>query len=181
MTKEDKVYLFEYMIKSVVEKYKTLNDVKESDVFSAFSKLKLIKLNFFISAVNANEEDNGLLDIFNNFYAMPYGHVESDVYEGIQNEGLNYYSFSNNQLIALHQFPIDTRFLEEKKRIDGALDSLILKSRDILNASAYQLVELSHRWHSWRIMFEKAKLSGTLSAPISFQMIKFEPKYFELN
>ena len=179
MGADKKIYLFEYMIKKIVEKYVTLKNVDKREALSAFSKLKLIKLNFFISAVNANEKNNGLLDIFDNFYAMPYGHVESDIYEGLKK--LKYYSFEGNQLKENSQFPEDIKFPDEKRKIDQALESLYDKNPNILYASAFQLVELSHRWHSWKIMFEKAKSSGTNSTPISFQMIKFEPKYFELN
>ncbi len=181
MERTDKIYLFEYMISKIIEQYKGLNGVDERDALSAFSKLKLIKLNFFVSAIDADDSSNGLLDIFDNFHAMPYGHVESDVYAGIQSGELNFYKFGSNNLIRNIQFPTEDKFSEEKGKIDKALSSLFTKNSNILNASAFQLVELSHQWHSWRIMFEKAKSEGSLSAQISPLMIKLEPKYFELN
>ena len=44
------------------------------------SMLKSLKLFFLLSTVNLDEEDNLLEKVFNNYYAMPFGPVEDDVY-----------------------------------------------------------------------------------------------------
>ncbi|HUW06936.1 MAG TPA: type II toxin-antitoxin system antitoxin SocA domain-containing protein [Williamwhitmania sp.] len=181
MAKEEKVYLFEYMIKSVVDKYKTLNHVEENVAFSVFSKLKLIKLNFFISAVNTDEKDNGLLDVFDNFYAMPYGHVESDVYNSIKEGELKFFNLTETSLNRKCIFETNSRFSKEESRIDDAIDSLLEKNSKFFDYTAFQLVELSHEWYSWRLVFDIAQKNGKFSSPIPPEIIQSEEKIFELS
>jgi hypothetical protein len=90
LSKEDKIKLkiecFEYLFVQYVrwfieEHIKTKNELPTiSEIENNFSKLKLMKLLFFTCAVEANKNDNGLLHIFDEWYAMPFGHVENDVY-----------------------------------------------------------------------------------------------------
>ena len=42
-------------------------------------KLKVMKLLFFTVSSSSNRNDSGLLKIFNNWHALPYGHVEKDI------------------------------------------------------------------------------------------------------
>lgn len=48
-----------------------------------FPKLTAMKL-LFLAAAPKKDGGDDLLDIFDNFYAMPYGPVESDVYNYIR-------------------------------------------------------------------------------------------------
>jgi len=64
-----------------------------------FSILKVLKLLFFCSAIEAEKDkDDTLLDIaFDNFYAMPYGHVESDVYNAIRGGELSFFKIDRDK------------------------------------------------------------------------------------
>lgn len=181
MSADKKIYLFEYMIKKIVDKYKELKSVEtDSEAYAAFSKLKLIKLNFFVSAVDANEDNSGLLDIFNNFYAMPYGHVESDIYNGIQEGKLEFFILSEASLSEKSSFVPKEDFKSEELRIDNAIDSLLKKNVSFFDYTAFQLVELSHEWYSWRLVFDIAQRNGKLSSLIPSKIIKSEEKFFKV-
>ena len=56
-----------------------------------FPKLTAMKL-LFLAAAPKKDGGDDLLDIFDNFYAMPYGPVESDVYNAIQEDKLPSFS-----------------------------------------------------------------------------------------
>lgn len=91
LSKQDKIklkiqsfeYLFVQYVKWFIEEYfKSKNELPTiTEIENNFSKLKLMKLLFFTCSVEANENNNGLLYIFDEWFAMPYGHVEKDVYD----------------------------------------------------------------------------------------------------
>ena len=56
-----------------------------------FPKLTAMKL-LFLAAAPKEEGGDDLLDIFDNFYAMPYGPIEIDVYNAIQGNKLPSYT-----------------------------------------------------------------------------------------
>ena len=58
----------------------TDKDFKENDL----SVLKIMMLLFFTVAASVKQDDEGLLKVFNNFVAMPIGHIESDVWDIIK-------------------------------------------------------------------------------------------------
>lgn len=91
--KTPKIELFEYCVFKLIEW-----SVQHKNGFSwgnfangnnDFSKLKLIKLHFFLCTANIS-----LLEIFDNFYAMPYGHVESNVYDALNNGQIERFQIS---------------------------------------------------------------------------------------
>lgn len=70
-------------------KYWIFNILKRDDFYKKndFSLLKVQKLLFLTTCVNIekneadnNTQDNGLIQIFDNWVAMPTGHVEMDIY-----------------------------------------------------------------------------------------------------
>lgn len=87
----EKLIAFEYILNQLIEK-----GVKgDSKVFqSSFTRLKALKLLFLVASIK-NQYGKDLLDVFDNFYALPNGPVESDVYNSITADTLHYYSFKN--------------------------------------------------------------------------------------
>jgi len=67
-----KIKYFEYFVSHLIKQTKDYEEFKNND----FSILKVQKLLFLSCAVNVK-----LLDIFDNWYAMPYGHIEKDIYD----------------------------------------------------------------------------------------------------
>lgn len=68
MATREKIQAFEFVVFKLVNWYKTQNSITDNETFTAIndlSKLKVIKLHFFVSAVNS--KSNSLLSIFDNF------------------------------------------------------------------------------------------------------------------
>ncbi|SEJ45332.1 Protein of unknown function [Dyadobacter koreensis] len=173
-----KVKAFEYLIDGFVTWY--IREKPGSDYTADFTKLKLIKLLFFVSAVNADTDNDGLLDVFDNFYALPFGHVESDVYDNLGQSAK--YTVSRSRLIRNN---VPEGYFDEinhlKTRLDESLLSIISKNRSLVSYSASDLVELSHQWYSWKSTFSLARSINKFSLPIDPLIIKKESKIYRLS
>jgi uncharacterized phage-associated protein len=176
--KVKKLLAFEYLIFKLKDWYTEINNFN-FDNNNDFSNLKVLKLNFFASAVNANKNDNGLLDTFNKFHAMPYGHVESEVYENLNH--LNFFNISSNKTIEKLLPDFSNLDIDTRGKIDLAVESLRNENSNLITYSAMDLVELSHTYFSWKASFNLAKQQNKLSMPIPVEMIKTEKKFFIYN
>ena len=182
----EKKEAFEYVLFKLTEWFKTTHKLGNNMDFNSsndLSKLKIIKLHFFISAVNS--KNNTLLELFNNFYAMPYGHVESDIYKEIN--VLERFTVSANSLNIKENYieTISNSFpnldADTKAAVDTAVMVLEKENSDIINLSALDLVDISHTYFSWKYMFNIARVNDRYSEYIPTQLIKDETKYFSLN
>ena len=152
---------FEYFMYQLYNWYiKKYGSFENNDL----STLKVLKLLFFCSAIEAEKDrDDTLLDLaFDRFFAMPYGHVESDVYNAIR---LNELSF----------FKID----RDKTSIVSTVDENNFNEK-VLEMLPLDLVLLSHLWYSWRYYYNKAKEKGFYSEIIPNDVIKSEDKVLYL-
>lgn len=144
---------------------------------STFTRLKALKLLFFTSAIK-DGEGNDLLDIFDNFYALPNGPVESDIYNCITADQLTYYTFKDFSFAKKQEF-VDNGLSEDlKKRIDIAIAALRKKNERIVTFNAEQLVALSHSWMSWQNAIMIAKVLGKGSYKMDVRQIKNNPQFF---
>lgn len=182
MAKEDiKKVSFEYVLYKLNEWY--FETHRSDDATNDISTLKALKLLFFISAVdtNNNSGNNTLLDSpFNKFVAMPYGHVESDIYNIIRNDSLENSKITNSNceiknLDAILQLDISIR-----TKIDNSIEKLKKINKNLINFSSFQLVELSHRWFSWQKNYLKAQKLNQFSLPIDINEIKSEDKFYQI-
>lgn len=176
----DKTVAFEYFVDKLYSWYEhTVGNVQEND----FSTLKVLKLLFFCSAIEAEEEDDDtLLDKpFDNFYAMPYGHVESDIYNSIRKYELKYYRIDNKKTIQNVTPDFITLSPDIKNRIDSSFDKLLEENSELFRMTPLELVELSHVWYSWKYYYSKAKQIGSFSAKIPNHIIKSEDKILFIN
>jgi len=167
-----KIKCFEFLTERLLDWY-------DSPLHNDFSKLKSFKLLFFTTAVTADRENDGLLTIFDNFWAMPYGHVEKDVYENL--------GFSQKVVITNNSAIINNIsdcYYDEinayKHLIIDAVELLKKKNSELVFQTAFDLVELSHQWSSWKTSFKFARVQDKLSMPISPSTIKSEPKVFKM-
>lgn len=169
---------FEY----IVNKISSWNEEAIGSKTDGLNKLKIIKLHFFICAVTGNKEKNDLLNVFDEFYALPFGHVESDIYNFINRDELRYFSLSKRGFGFKEEVytpqadlsPIDINLTDE------AIEKLKELNPDIIKYSAFDLVELSHKWSSWISIFNYAKSLGKLSEKIPLEIIRDEQKIFSL-
>lgn len=181
-----KLEAFEFMLFKLIDWFKEKNHLSNNHAFNAnndLSKLKVIKLNFFVAAAGAEEQN--LLETFNNFHAMPLGHVESDIYNNLTER--TRYEISSSRLMIKEayidnlesSFPLLTTDI--KNKIDSAIQSLKTINEDFISYTAFQLVDLSHKWYSWRLMMDIAKSENKLSRKIPAEIIKQENKFFTLS
>ena len=173
---QSKILAFEYFVYQLDNWYK---EACGSDKGNDLSTLKVLKLLFFASAVGTNESStNTLLDkVFNNFYAMPYGHVEGEIYSAIKKKetpNVSIGKYSTEIISSDFQ-------LEEKELIDSAINMLKEENFDLIKMSSFDLVELSHSWFSWKYYFNKAKQEKIYSFPIPIDVIKSEEKIFSFS
>lgn len=77
-----KVKYFEYFVYTLILQFSKDNPGKKFEE-NDFSKLKIMLLLFLSVSAQVDKEKHELLDIFDNFYAMPYGTMEKDILDEI--------------------------------------------------------------------------------------------------
>lgn len=173
-----KLACFEYMLDEFLEWDKLING-SSVDSPEKFTKLKVIKLNFFASAILSNKDNEGLLKIFDKFHAMKYGHVESDILSLCQK--MDRYYFEDN-ILKKRSTVVDSHLEIEpadKKLIYNSIQKLMTSNEDLIKYTPSQLVNLSHLWYSWKSLFTQKRRSNSIL--IDSYIIRTEPKIFELS
>lgn len=174
MVKKD---LFEYLIFRL-EKWK--KKIGENQV-PVFSKLRLQKILFLVCTCMATNEEKKLLSIFDDFYALPYGPVEIEIYEAMkQNKGFRYISFKGNECVynKLEDSMFDNLPIKERKWIDEAVDKFIAEKRNYLTIPVFDLVDITHKWSVWYVMMEYAKSMGHNMEKMETDDILKSTKYY---
>lgn len=168
---------FQYLLNALLRWYNESNPNKENDL----SILKSLKLLFLITAADIELNKGELGDIkqdllisntFNNFCALPLGHVESDVYDYIKHTRGVLTSFSINRVTLTK---LNNNFINDKapcKRIDDAVDYLKEHFPKLISMKAYELVELTHKWNSWKL-FYNTKYMSFIPAEVIIEETKF--------
>lgn len=173
---EHKIPAFEYMVIKLMEWFNEENPGKPNDL----TLLKTMKLCFFVTAANSDSHFSfSLIDnVFNRFVAMPYGHVESDLYKHLKKgEIKNVKIYTNSPAEKIEEPTLDPA---TRTAIDQAVSFLRTKDKSFINHSANDLVVLSHRFFSWKFFFQKARLRGVYSIDIPGSVIKSEAKFYYL-
>lgn len=155
---EQKKLLFEYFVYLLNEWKSSLCDYN----VPAFTKLRLQKLLFLASTINASVEDEKLLGIFNRFGALPYGPVELDIYDAMTDNTLTYTKFDGNECCFTESWNI-SHFdsLDISKRwIEQSVNELKIMRPDYLYMPIFNLVEITHQWTAWQTAFTVAELLG---------------------
>ena len=170
--KMDKNLLFEYLVSRLDEWKKNIESTGKS--VPAFTKLRLQKILFLVCAWNATNTERKLLNVFDNFYALPYGPVEMDVYEAMKSDkAFKYISFNGNKCV--YSNLEKTRFTgdesKEMKWVDDAVNVFVQDQRRYLYMPVFDLVELTHRWSAWKISMDIATILGNKKEEISVESI----------
>lgn len=167
---------FEYLLNGLLEWFSNVTLYKNS---SSFSRVKVLKLLFFVAAIK-DSKGNDLLDIFDKFYAMPHGPVESDIYNYMSRDELKYYSFNEIYLKPKQVYSVNSENLplEIRTRIDNAIKCLRLENPLIINKGAFELVEISHKWIVWKNSMKIAELGGKSSSLMLVESIRSNPPIF---
>ena len=176
MGRDIKIYAFEYLLTLLLDWSKDL--IPAVPEYS-YTRLKALKLLFFTAAVK-NEHGGDLLDVFDNFYALPNGPVESDIYNCITADQLTYYTFKDFSFGLKQRYDEKELNEELKSRIKLAVVALRAKNERIVSYKAEQLVDLSHIWMSWQKSISMAKALGKGSYRMSPSDIRSNPQFFTI-
>lgn len=173
---QTKLHAFEYLLAKLIDWHREATGNDDNDL----SILKVLKLTFFVSAVGTTKNsENTLLEVFNNYVAMPYGHVESDIYNAYGDNELQNVSIDNNNATVINPDIVNTYTGEIKILIDKAIEMLKKIDFQFITLTSFELVDLSHTWYSWQYSFKLARSNGNNSHPISPDVIKGEEKIFQ--
>ncbi|KQO29668.1 hypothetical protein ASF10_03945 [Flavobacterium sp. Leaf82] len=163
--------------------------IKKNDVsvdlfndFNDFTILKIIKLHFFVVTINSENQPH-LLDQ-NTFHAMPYGPVETNVYDFYKSHRGNFdglFTISNEKIIFTTGAisPEINPILKEK--ILKSIEKLEELEPNLITAGAGSLVELTHKWNSWKKYYNVAKSKQSYSELMPNEEIKKDKKIVNLN
>lgn len=157
----NKNLLFEYLVFRLDEWKKKIE--KRNEKVPAFTKLRLQKILFLVCAWNVENTNRKLLNIFDQFYALPYGPVEIDIYEAMKNNKIfQHINFNGNECIysKIESSVFTSVSSRYRKWIDEAVDNFIKNDRKYLTMPVFDLVELTHKWSVWQIAMQYAKLCG---------------------
>lgn len=168
---EKKRAYFEYLIDSLSQ--------RNNSSFNDFTTLKLIKLLFLVVGVSSTDQETGLTEIFDNFVAMPYGPVESDIYNAIQTDALAKYRITSSQCNIKNANANICLDSCQRQAIDDAIDLLLEKNPHILQCQPFELVDITHKWSCWRICYDIALGNNKHSIGIPSRMIQKSVKYYQ--
>lgn len=156
---ETKRNLFEYLVFLLDKWYREGN----TETPIEFTKLRLQKILFLAAATNAVEEEHPLLDVFDRFYALPYGPVELDIYDSMNNNQFQHITFVEKVCDCQNLQETDFEELDEtlKACMRKAVDELKTFKLDYLRMPIAELVDITHKWTSWQISMAVADLFGT--------------------
>lgn len=162
---------FKYIVFKILEWHK--EKIGKEDL-SSFSRIKIMKLLFFVSSVTSKNYPNGLLDIFDNFYAMSYGPVESDIFNSITIGNYDEWFHISNKIITKGEFfnEIINEISDEYKNIIDISISLLKDiNDDIITYTPFELIELSYKWDSWRDTITIVKELDRISEKMKIKQI----------
>lgn len=181
---ETKIQIFEFIVHRLKDWFMEKNGIYNIDDFNKkndFSVLKLIKLHFLVTTIDSAKND-ALLNQFT-FYAMPYGPVETFIYNRIKDNPI-FNSFTVDNFKS--DFRNDNYQSEwNDMYLIDIIDNSIAKLKDIdynlINADAGSLVEVTHKWNSWKMTYSQARDSGVYSKEMNNELIKNDNKYLSLQ
>lgn len=168
----DKNLVFEYLVFRLNEWKLKLE--KEKIIVPVFTKLRLQKILFLICAWKTESTNRKLLKIFNQFYALPYGPVEMDIYEAMKNHiAFQYINFDGNECIYnnLEESMFVSVSKECRNLIDEAVDDFSNDHKQYLTMPVFDLVDITHRWSAWKITMDIATFLGNKKEKMSVECI----------
>lgn len=168
----DKNLIFEYLIFRLNEWKLKLE--KDNIKVPLFTKLRLQKILFLVCAWKAESTNRKLLKIFNQFYALPYGPVEMDIYEAMKNRKyFHNICFDGNECI--YENLDESMFVgvseECRSLIDEAVDDFSKDHRQYLTMPVFDLVDITYRWSAWKITMDIATFLGNKKEKMSEECI----------
>lgn len=175
----NKIEAFDYML-HLFEEWRDNHETIKGKPFPKLTAMKLL----FLAAAPKKDGGDDLLDIFDNFYAMPYGPVESDVYNAMCEDKLPSFSVKYRSIEPREGAePYNAKRYNCKlyHRVRNAVNDLREKNEKLVLLNAFELVEITHRWSSWDRAMDFAEFMGQMSAKMSIDSIRDSSKIFDLK
>jgi uncharacterized phage-associated protein len=161
--------LFEYFV------YKLYDNNENNDL----SKLKILKLLFLTCSASTLVNNNkGLFKYFDNFAAMPFGNIETDMYLLTRENKSEFFDFKDTKVILKKPVIISEGVFKVKYIVDEAIDFLKNSNPEIFNYNAFNLVRIGHLYYSWQFYYKIAQEKGVLIQSIPVESFINERKYF---
>lgn len=176
LKKEKKIEAFDYMIYRLVQKQEELTG-KPNDICRA----KALKLSFYLTArsIELNKENN-LLDLFDDYWAMPLGHVEMDIYQYLKAKKFrNVFIDNEHSIVENENFQLDE---DIKKLIDETIDDFTTneKTKHLISYDGYKLCEVNRKlWFSFKVSYQRAREKGLHWEKIDNELIRLETKIYK--
>jgi hypothetical protein len=147
-------------------------------------------LTFFTTAADCRTLEDSFLvtEVFDNYVAMPYGHVESNIYSQLKAKAgqLSNIQITKSSATYLPDgskesiLEVLAPYPEIVQRIDDAHQKLRSINPKLITMKPFYLVDLSHTWFSWKKNYAAATTSGRYSESIPAVDIITEEKYYFL-
>lgn len=171
----NKYLIFEHVVKNIIEWRDSLQS--ESKIDMSLGKLKIFKLLFFIATAKANKTDDGLLEVFDKFVAMPYGPVELDIYNALNKiDSDKKYVINRDEIIDSNPDkdlpPIDDKY---SKLIKESIEEIKRHNSELICYDPFKLVNITHKWFSWDITYKNAKSKNQL---IPKELLQNDTKHY---
>ncbi len=169
----DKKEATKYILLQLCNWYYDLNPSKRESGDNDLSILKSLKLIFFLATIENNNQETLLGDPYKSFKAMPLGPVETDVYDFFKENSyiINYHKTFDREIsynLADHEI----------KKIDSLINELKKINFDLVNKSAFYLVDLTHEWDCWKNSFSVAERNGSSSEDMKIEEIIRSNRYY---
>ena len=141
----NKIDATKYILLKLCDWYFEINPSKKENKDNDLSILKVLKLIFLLSPIEY--EGNKLLDYNFEFEAWALGPVEVEIYNSkhLLNVNLLQKKIDYNEL----QNSFENIVLDNKLFLDNIIEILKGKNKHLINLSATQLVNLTHKYSSW--------------------------------
>ena len=140
------------------------------DASERFWRLWVMKMLFF-AVISETWNKSDLLNIFNKWSALPNGPVEMDCYDFIKTHDSALSEQAFEELLLKKTLNTNWITEPEKSLIDWAIRSIPMV---LFTKKTFELVELSHRYKSWRDNFLLAISRNSRAYSIKIEEIRNE-------
>ncbi|MGN7709164.1 type II toxin-antitoxin system antitoxin SocA domain-containing protein [Chryseobacterium sp. 22543] len=151
----NKLLITKYILYKFSIWYKEAYGESENNDLSILKSLKLV---FLLATINSKKQNENLLDMGFEFTAMPYGPVEKEIYDSYKEGLLNDIIDKNGLKIHNLQEIVNNKALQQKDKdlIDNNLGILKSYNYYLISKSASYLVDLTHKFTSWKKNYKLA-------------------------
>lgn len=171
-----KVLAFEFLLCRLLSWKAELMRVPINQV--RLSKTQALKLLFLASSIRLKDGDD-LLDVFDKFYAMQFGPVESDVYNAITDRSLSFVSFDGESQLYVDDRSAEIRNQQLQSRIVESVEQLRIANPKLVLEQATSLVCITHKWRCWKQAYLTAQQLERGSFYMSKKSIRESNSIFE--